>query len=136
MSTDKQMQKKQARDIEKGSAVVEETQDKPVFIPFTDIYEDKNSFTLLADMPGVNDKRVEVTLEDDILTIVGQQNSVPQQGLEMLHRGYQEGIFKRSFTISTPVDRAKINAKISNGVLTVILPKAEQAKPRRIEVSS
>ncbi|MBN1863671.1 MAG: Hsp20/alpha crystallin family protein [Victivallales bacterium] len=137
MATDKQLQKKQARDVEKApQAAVEETQDRPVFVPFTDIYEDKNSFALFADMPGVDDKNVDITLEENVLTIVGHQKAAVPEGLELIYRGYQEGMFKRSFTISAPIDRDKISAKIKNGVLGVSLPKAEEAKPRKIAVSS
>ena len=89
-----------------------------------------------VDMPGVEPSQVDVTLENDILTITGVQAAGDPQGKECLHRGYRTGVWRRSFTLTADVDHGKIQARITNGVLKVLLPKAEQSRPRRIAVEA
>ena len=115
---------------------VEMTQDRPVYVPASDIYEDKDAFTVYADMPGVNEKNVDITIEDDVLTIIGHQNTIGPDNMKLVYNGYHPGIFRRAFSLGVPVDQEKITAKITQGVLTLVLPKAELAKPRKIEVKA
>jgi HSP20 family protein len=77
---------------------------------------------------------VDITLEDDVLTIAGRQEADAPAGLELLHRGYETGVFRRSFTLGAEVDRAGINARLAGGVLEIMLPKAEKVRPRKIAV--
>lgn len=107
-----------------------------VFTPAADIYEEKDSFTVLADMPGVEQKNIDISIEDNVLTISGTQNSQEHDGYELLHRGYKTGLYKRSFSLASDIDHAKISAKMNNGVLRLTLPKSEKAKPRKIEIES
>jgi len=109
---------------------------QPVFTPAADIYEEKDSFTVLADMPGVEQKNIDISLEDNVLTVTGAQSSQDLDNYELMHRGYRTGIYKRSFSLASDVDDAKISAKINNGVLHLTLPKSEKAKPRKIIVES
>jgi HSP20 family protein len=115
---------------------VELAQDQPVFVPATDIYEREDAVLVACDMPGVEQSQVDVTLENDILTLTGVQATGDPQGKECLHRGYRTGVWRRSFTLTADVDHGKIQARIANGVLKVLLPKAEQARPRRIAVEA
>lgn len=133
MTNKKDIVKKQEENLQKNA---EMTQDRPVYIPATDIYEGEHDITVYADMPGVNDKNVNITLEDDVLTLIGHQNDEAPTDMELLYRGYRPGIYRRTFTLGTAIDREKINAKIKNGVLTLTLPKAEEAKPRKITVTT
>ncbi len=112
------------------------TRDLPVFSPDVDIYEKDDAIMVLCDMPGVDDKHIDITLENDVLTLTGYQDTAEPEDITLLHRGYANGIFQRSFTLSTEVDREKIAARINQGVLQISLPKAEEAKPRKITVSA
>lgn len=135
MTSEKQIEKKR-KNLQKTDKSVEMTQDRPAFIPVADIYENAEGITLYADMPGVNDKSLDITLEDDVLTLIGHQSDQAPNGMELLYREYRPGIFHRAFTLGVAIDRKKIDAKIKNGVLTLSLPKAEEAKPRKIEVNT
>ena len=116
---------------------VEMAQDRPVFVPATDIFEREDAVMVVCDVPGVDEKDVDVSLENDVLTITATQEvQEPDSKLELLHRGYRTGIWRRSFTLTADVDATKIRAQIANGVLSVVLPKAEAAKPRRIQVEA
>ena len=126
-----QAQKKENTDVEL-------TRDEPVFLPATDIYEKSDAVLVMCDMPGVDEKSVDVDLENGVLTITGRQEAVPPDGYELLHQGYRTGIFRRTFNVmTTDVDTAKIDARISKGVLSITLPKIEEArkKGRKIEVA-
>ncbi len=112
------------------------TRDLPVFAPDVDIYEKEDAILVRCDMPGVDDKHVEITLENDVLTLTGYQETAQPEGMTLLHRGYAQGVFQRSFSLSTDVARDKIHARIHQGVLEIGLPKAEEAKPRKITVSA
>lgn len=135
MTKDNEMAKKNTG-IQNKDQKVELTKDQPVYIPTADIFEDKQSITVYADMPGVNEKNIDITLEDDVLTLTGHQDNKAPKDLELVYQGYTPGIFRRSFTLGVAVDREKISAKINNGVLSLELPKAEEAKPRKITVNA
>lgn len=114
----------------------EQTRTGPVFIPAVDIFENENEITLLADMPGVSGDHVSIDLHEDQLTITGDvdpQGSDKERGLL---REYETGMFHRTFTVSDRIDQGKITATMGDGVLRLVLPKAEKAKPRRIEVKT
>lgn len=115
---------------------VEMSQDRPVYVPPTDIYELKDKIIVESDMPGVSEKNIDVTLEDDVLTLTGRQCECEPDGMELLHRGYAPGIFRRSFTLLTDIDVGKIKATAKHGILKVELPKSEKAKPRKITVKA
>ncbi|MFH0878088.1 MAG: Hsp20/alpha crystallin family protein [Lentisphaerota bacterium] len=115
---------------------VEMTQDRPVFSPVTDIYENKESILVVCDMPDVDEKGVDVTLEDEVLTLVGHQGAQDTKEHQLLHRGYDTGIFRRSFTLSADVDREKIKARIAGGVLHLTIPKTAKTQPRKIPVEA
>ena len=104
------------------------------FIPQVDIYEDKNGITVLADMPGVDKEGVSIDLKEDQLTINGKV-LFPEEKETFLHREYEIGNYFRQFTLSDMIDREKIAARMADGVLTLILPKAQKAVPKKIEVT-
>jgi len=112
--------------------------DKPrgVYLPRVDVYETKDAIVLLADMPGVDDKSVDITLEKDVLTIRG---SVAANGLKdhgIYYAEYGVGDYERAFSISDEVDREHISAKVKDGLLNVLLPKIENAKVKKIAVTT
>lgn len=108
------------------------------YVPEVDIREDDQALWLWADMPGVTQDQVEVELHDDVLRLEGRVATEDYDGLTPIYTEYNVGNYLRRFTLSNAqhFDRDQISARLDNGVLSVKLPKAEQAKPRRIPVSS
>ena len=130
--TDKDLQVQEKQEVQTKS---ESTRNVPIFVPAVDIYESENELTLLADMPGVPIDNVDIDLNDDQLTIKGTAVAEEQTGTSLL-REYSVGDYYRQFTVSSAIDREKIAASMKDGVLKLILPKAEAAKPRKIEVKT
>ncbi len=130
MAEKKTLQKRKTEQVEK----VERTHDRNVFIPVVDIYETNDEIILMAEMPGVDEKSIDVTLDNDILTIRGRAADENPEGYELVYSEYEVGDFERSFSINESIDADKIEAQYTNGVLTVKLPKAEPAKAKKIEV--
>jgi HSP20 family protein len=106
-----------------------------VFIPAVDIFETPQALVLVADMPGVSGDAVTLDLKENLLTIFGEVSPPPEQEA-LLSQEYAIGDFYREFQLGELIDKDKIEASVKNGVLTLTLPKAEKAKPRRIEVKS
>jgi HSP20 family protein len=112
----------------------EKTRAGRYFRPDVDIYESSDAIHMRADMPGVKDQDIEVTLEKGILTIDGKVVAENYQGLSPLYTEYNVGNYFRQFELNETLDESKVSAKMKDGVLELVLPKAEAAKPRRIEV--
>jgi len=106
------------------------------YMPDVDIYETPDRLVLLADMPGVDEKAINVHLGDGLLTIEGQVALNDYENLTPAYTEYNVGNYLRRFTLSNDVAADKISARMVNGVLEVSLPKAEHTKPRRISVST
>jgi HSP20 family molecular chaperone IbpA len=106
-----------------------------LFNPPIDIYETPDGLVLYADLPGVTAEGLDLQVQDSRLTLFGRIQRKDGVPLSLLHQEYQVGDFLRSFILSDEVDHDKIQAKLTNGVLRVELPRAARAKPRRIEVS-
>lgn len=86
-------------------------------------------------MPGVTKDNVEVSIENGVLTVEGRIDFGKYQGLQPLYSEYNIGPFRRSFRLARSIDQEKIRAEMSDGVITLLLPKSEQAKPRRIQIA-
>lgn len=102
--------------------------------PAVDIYETADGLTVVADVPGVPRDGLDIDVDDKILTIRGTVNASERQG--MLSQEYGVMNYFRQFRLSDEVDREKIVASLTHGVLTLTLPKAASAKPRRIKVKA
>ncbi|HIJ59515.1 MAG TPA: Hsp20/alpha crystallin family protein [Nitrospirae bacterium] len=115
---------------------VERTRDEKVFLPAVDIIETKNDIVIISDIPGCDENSVDITLEKNILTIHCKiyKNNISDKRFVL--NEYEVGDYQRVFTLSNEVDRDKIQAKVKDGVLKVILPKLEQVKSRKINVTS
>jgi HSP20 family protein len=109
---------------------------RPLFQPRTDIYETEDSVVVLAEMPGVGPDGVDITLERRVLTIRGRAPVFGHDRYRQVYAEYGEGDYERVFTLSEDIDRDRIRATQKGGVLTLVLPKAEQAKTRKIAVQS
>jgi len=105
------------------------------WVPPVDVLEQEDGIRILAELPGVKPEDVKLSLEGNVLTIHGTKQQVAEERTERVHRYERSyGAFERTFTLPATVDAAHIKAGYENGVLTVTLPKVEQAKPRQIEV--
>jgi HSP20 family protein len=103
--------------------------------PAVDIVENDNDYVVNVELPGVRKEDVKITVNDGVLTVKGekkQEGEVKEDRYRRFERTF--GAFERSFTLPTTVQSDRIGANYANGVLTVTIPKAEQAKPREIEV--
>lgn len=132
MSEKTSIQKREADSLQS----TERTRSGKVFLPAVDIYETGEEILLLADMPGVDEKSIDITLDQDVLTLEGRVSFEPPKGYELSYGEYEIGDYHRSFTLNDTIDRDKIEAKYQNGVLEVHLPKVEPAKPKKIEVKT
>jgi HSP20 family protein len=120
----------------KTSVPSEATRPGPVFQPDVDIVENPAEFVVTADLPGVDSERLQVRLEDGILTIdASVSDSFPESGWRLAYAEYQMGSFHRRFAISDGIDVERISAQMRDGVLTLHLPKAERHRARKIEVA-
>jgi HSP20 family protein len=104
--------------------------------PLIDIHEGPDGLVLEADLPGATENQVSIQLEDNVLVLRAKVLSPVPEDARVLHEEYHLGDFSRSFILSDEVERSKIAAELKNGVLRLMLPKAERAKTRRIEIKS
>jgi HSP20 family molecular chaperone IbpA len=102
--------------------------------PAVDVFEDEGGITVQADLPGVGNDGLNVHVKNSILTIEGRAKLDQSDRIEPLYAELQSPVFQRSFTLSSELDVERIDARLSNGVLTVTIPKRVEARPRRIEV--
>ena len=115
-------------------AETERTRNRKVYVPKVDIIETGKAMVMHADMPGADEKSVEVTVEKNILTI--RAAVVPQEfaGRSIFYAEYDVGDYERSFTISDQVDRNRIEAVVKSGVLKLVLYKMPQVEAKKITV--
>ena len=105
--------------------------------PAVDIKEEKNCFLIVADVPGINPKDIEITMENGVLTVKGERHLDAEDSDENYKRVERmNGTFYRRFSLPDTADGERIEAKGSNGVLEITIPKHEKVLPRRIEVKS
>ena len=114
----------------------EQTRPGRYFMPDVDICDNDDGLRLWADMPGVLEKDVDVVLKNGVLTITGTVSTASYEKLAPLYTEYNIGNYIRQFTLNEEIDESRIKARMKNGVLEVELPKREQARPRRIEVTA
>jgi HSP20 family protein len=107
-----------------------------VWAPSLDIYEDKDALVVKADVPGLKEEDVDISIQGNTLTLRGerkQESEVKEKGFYRCERYY--GSFQRTIDLPFPVDQSKINASYKGGVLEVRLPKAEEAKEKKIKIA-
>ena len=125
----------QAKDKQEVTSPAEQTRPGRIFTPVVDIFEAEQALTLLADMPGVKPDNLDIDLRDNTLTLTGDVEASNTEGEEVLLAEYETGKYYRQFTLSEMIDQAKIDAKLTDGVLRLTLPKVEKATPKKIEVN-
>ncbi len=104
------------------------------YIPYADIHETDEALSVVMEMPGVEKQHLNVALENDILRVDGQIDFAKYDNMEPVYTEYNVGHYTRSFTLSSKIDQARISAQLDDGVLTLPLPKAKDAQPRRISI--
>ena len=104
------------------------------YVPYADIYETDEALTVVMEMPGVERDNLNVSLESDVLRVSGQIDFTKYEGLEPVYTEYNVGHYARSFALSNKIDQESIRAQLEDGVLTLTLPKAKEAQPRRIAI--
>jgi HSP20 family protein len=114
----------------------ERARDCRCFIPRSDIYELDDQLVIVADVPGVDENSINVTLEKNVLTINALVDPVLPQGYSLSFAEYEVGDFQRSFRLSDEIDREHIQASVKNGVLRLYLPKAKESLMRKISVKA
>lgn len=124
---------KQEVEVTEGT---ERTRSGRVYVPRTDIYETAEAIIVLADMPGVNENSVDITLEKNVLSLNGYVEFSPPDDFDLVYAEYEVGDYQRTFTLSDEIDRENIEASVKDGVLRLYLPKAGPAKTRRIPVKA
>ena len=121
---------------ENERAQVERTRSMNVYTPDVDILEKDDAIIVLADIPGVGESNVDITLEKDVLSIYAKVEPEVPEKHQLLRAEYGVGDYQRSFTLSNEIDREKIEATVKNGVLRLVLPKAKAAQTRKITVQA
>jgi len=104
------------------------------YVPYGDVFETDEALFVVLEMPGVEKKDLNVGLENDVLRVDGRIDFSDYEGMEPLYTEYNVGHYTRSFGLSSKVDRDGISAQLEDGVLTLTLPKAREAQPRRISI--
>jgi len=132
--------KDQAMEVQKQEEApaeeMERTRSRRSFVPRADIYETENDILILTDVPGANENTVDLTLEKNVLSITAYVEPAIPSGFEVAYAEYEEGDYQRNFRISDEIDRDKIEAVVTDGVLRLRLPKSLEAKTKKITVKS
>lgn len=106
----------------------------PALLPPVDVVEDDSGITLMADMPGATRETLSIRVDGDTLTMEAPLDMGVPPEMQAVYAEVRSGHYRRSFTLSRELDSGNIEASLRDGVLTLRLPKQEQARPRRIEV--
>jgi HSP20 family molecular chaperone IbpA len=106
-----------------------------IFVPTADIYETPDALNVILEMPGVEKTNVDIEVKDGVLRVDGRIDLSKYRGLQPLYVEYNIGHYARTFQLSNKIDQDKIAAEMKDGVLSLLLPKAEEAKPRTIRVN-
>jgi HSP20 family molecular chaperone IbpA len=104
------------------------------YVPYADVFETDEALFVVMEMPGVEKKDLDVGMENDVLRVDGRIDFSKYEGMEPLYTEYNVGHYTRSFGLSSKINRDGISAQLEDGVLTLTLPKAKEAQPRRIRI--
>jgi HSP20 family protein len=133
MADTQELQVQQKREVDKAEEATTPTR---AFMPNADVFETEDALTVVLEMPGVDRDHMEIGIDNGVLTVEGQIDFGKYEGLRPIYGEYNVGPYRRSFRISNRINQDRISAEMRDGVITLLLPKAEEAKPRKIEVRS
>lgn len=122
-----------SRPVDRAAAANDQQAQRHV-VPPVDVFEDDASITLLADLPGVPREQLQVRVDGDNLVIEAVASTSGPQDMELVYSEAQCPAYRRQFTLSRELDASRIEAQLRDGMLRLTIPKAEDAKPRRIAV--
>jgi HSP20 family protein len=131
MVASQELQVQQKREIETKE---ETTLPTRTYVPTTDIFETQDALNVVLEMPGVEKSNIDITVQEGVLKVEGRLDFSKYKNLQPLYTEYNVGHYARSFRLSSKIDDSKIAAELRDGVLTLTLPKVEEAKPRTIQV--
>jgi HSP20 family molecular chaperone IbpA len=134
--SDTQSAELRVREKQEVDSPAEQTTPGPVFTPAVDIFETEKELTLLADMPGVKAEDLTIDLRENTLTLSADTAHVGSPDEQELLNEYEYGRYYRQFTLGEMIDQANIDAKLTDGVLRLTLPKVEKATPKKITVKT
>jgi len=126
----KELQVKEKQEV---TSAAEHTKPGLIFTPEVDIYETETQITLMADLPGVKQENLDIDLRENTLTITGEVENV-ENNEEEIFIEYDTGKYHRQFSISQIIDQEKIDAELKDGVLKLVMPKAQKAIPKKIAI--
>jgi HSP20 family molecular chaperone IbpA len=132
MASGHELQVQQKREL--AETKEEATIPARTYLPATDIYETDEALRVILEMPGVEKGNVDVRVEDGVLKVDGKLDLAKYKGLVPLYTEYNVGHYSRSFRLSSKIDQNRIAAELKDGVLSLMLPKAEEARPRTIQI--
>ena len=132
MASTQELKVQEKRELENKT---EATVPSRVFMPTADIYETKDSLTVVLEMPGVAKDSVDIRVEDGVLNVDGRLDFSKYEAMQPLYTEYNIGHYSRSFRLPSQIDQSKIAADLKDGVLSLVLPKAEKAKPRTVQIA-
>ena len=132
MATPQELPVQPKREAEKKQ---ERTVPSAAYLPATDIFETDQALTVIMEMPGVRKENVEINVENDVITVEGRIDFSKYDGIRPVYTEYNVGNYVRSFQLSSKIEQGAISAELKDGVMTLVLPKAERAKPRKIAVA-
>jgi HSP20 family molecular chaperone IbpA len=131
MASTQELQVQKKREMESKE---ETTIPARVFLPNADIYETSSELQVVLEIPGIEKNNVDIAVEDGVLQVEGRLDLSKYSGLQPLYTEYNVGHYARSFQLSSKIDQTKIAAEMKDGVLSLTLPKVEEAKPRTIQI--
>jgi len=134
--TDSKVKEIQVKPKHEVTSPAEQTRPGVVFTPSVDIFETERELTVLADLPGVTTENLTIDIRENTLTLIGEVEPFEKAHEEDILVEYEVGKYYRQFSLSNLIDQSKIDAKLTDGVLRLTLPKVEEAKPRKIEVKT
>ncbi len=126
-----------SQDVQTASSAAPATRSdaaQPHVIPPVDVFEDEAAITLLADLPGVPREQLQVRVDGDSLVVEATAATAGPENMELVYGEARLPTYRRQFTLSRELDASRIDAQLRDGVLRLTIPKAEEAKPRRIQV--
>ncbi|MEW6670294.1 MAG: Hsp20/alpha crystallin family protein [Thermodesulfobacteriota bacterium] len=132
-TTGKELQAKQKTEV---NASAEQTAPGAVFVPAVDIFESEKEITLLADLPGVKADDLKIDLRDNVLTLSGEIAPIEGPDEKDIFIEYETGKYYRQFSLSEVINQNKIDARLEDGVLRLVLPKSEKVVPKKITVKA
>jgi len=122
-----------SKEVQTSSQAPQQQQQRYV-VPPVDVFEDESSITVLADLPGVTREQLQVRVDGETLVLEAVASTAGPQDMELVYGELQCPAYRRQFTLSRELDTQRIEAHLREGVLRLVLPKAEEARPRRIQV--